>query len=178
MNEQYQIINDDIENNNIENYVIISKNINDILNDIDFNNEDERLMCESIIDNLESYAAAEIRNMKIVSLPSIGCVRINPVKRKLRDAKLHLSTIRRITSKENYKQHVKELVSDFYQELNKKDAEKLIITKIRRHNKKKYDKLYKKYGKGYAEMFIFAIKSLKEVPFDEEWEELYQQLSS
>lgn len=159
-----------------ENYVIISKDTNDILNDMDFNNEDERLLCESIITNLEKDAASAIREMKTVSLPFIGCLRINPIKRKLRDAKLHLSLMRKNMSKDDYKQHVRDIVHEFGQEIDKADAEKLIMTKIRRNNKKRYDELYKKLGRAYAEMFIFSIRGLKEVPFDSEWEEYYQNL--
>lgn len=160
-----------------ENYVIISKNTNDILNDMDFNDEDERLLCESIINNLEKCAAAGIREMKTVSLPFIGCLRINPIKRKLRDAKLHLSLMRKNMSKSDYKQHVRDIVHEFGQEMNKADAEKLIMTKIRRNNKKRYDELYKKLGRSYAEMFIFSIRALKDVPFDKEWQERYDELA-
>lgn len=159
-----------------DNYVIISKDTNDILNDMDFNNEEERLLCESIINNLEKQAATEIRNMKIVSLPFIGCIRINPIKRKLRDAKLHLSVIRRNMTKSEYKQYIKDIVHEFGQEMDKSDAEKLIMKKIRSNNKKRYDALFKRLGKGYADMFIFAVRKLKEVPFNVEFEELYQTL--
>lgn len=172
MNDDVQFGVEDIG----ENYVIISKNTNDILNDMDFNDEDERLLCESIINNLEKDAAAAIREMKTVSLPFIGCLRINPIKRKLRDAKLHLSLMRKNMSKADYKQHVRDIVHEFGQEMDKADAEKLIMTKIRRNNKKRYDELYKKLGRSYAEMFIFSIRALKEVSFDAEWEEYYQNL--
>lgn len=172
MEEEVQLGVEDIG----EEYVIISKDTNDILNDMDFVDEDERLLCESIITNLEKYAAASIRDMKIVSLPFIGCVRINPIKRRLRDAKLHLSLIRKNMSKADYKQYVKDIVDEFGEEMSKADTEKLIITKIRRNNKKHYDEYYKKLGRAYAEMFIYSIRLLDEVPFDIEWEEYYQEL--
>lgn len=172
MEEEVQLGVEDIG----EEYVIISKDTNDILNDMDFVDEDERLLCESIITNLEKYAAASIKDMKIVSLPFIGCVRINPIKRKLRDAKLHLSLIRKNMSKTDYKQYVKDIVDEFGEEMSKADTEKLIMTKIRSNNKKRYDEYYKKLGRAYAEMFIYSIRLLKEVPFDIEWEEYYQEL--
>ena len=172
MEEEVQLGVEDIG----EEYVIISKDTNDILNDMDFVDEDERLLCESIITNLEKYAAASIKDMKIVSLPFIGCVRINPIKRRLRDAKLHLSLIRKNMSKTDYKQYVKDIVDEFGEEMSKVDTEKLIMTKIRSNNKKRYDEYYKKLGRAYAEMFIYSIRLLKEVPFDIEWEEYYQEL--
>ena len=52
-----------------DDYSIISKNTNDILNDMDFKDDDDRYMCYSIINSLEKYAAQCIRDTKIVSLP-------------------------------------------------------------------------------------------------------------
>lgn len=172
MEEEVQLDVEDIG----EEYVIISKDTNDILNDMDFVDEDERFLCESIITNLEKYAAASIRDMKIVSLPFIGCIRINPIKRKLRDAKLHLSLIRKNMSKADYKKYVKDIIDEFGEEMSKADTEKLIMTRIRSNNKKRYDEYYKKLGRAYAEMFIYSIRLFKEVPFDIEWEEYYQKL--
>ena len=50
------------------------------------------------------------------------------------------------------------------------------MTKIRRNNKKRYEELYKKLGRAYANMYIKAIRLLDYVPFDLEWEEHYQEL--
>lgn len=159
-------------------YVIISKDTDNILDDLDFKNEDDRILCKSIIDNLEKQAAAEIRKMKVVQLPLIGCIRIDPIKRRLRDAKLHLSLMRKNMSKADYKQYVKDIVHEFGQEMDKADREKLIMKKIRTANKKQYEMYYKKLGRAYAEMYIYSIRLLKEVPFDADWEEQYQSLKS
>ena len=140
-------------------YLITSKNKYDILDELDFENEEERFLCDSIISNLEKTASDAIRSMKTASIPYIGCVRINPVKRSLREAKLHLSSVRKGLSKEQYKEHVRSYVVE-----------------IRRNNKKKYEQLFKTCGKAYAELFIMSIYWLKEVTFDQEWEEHYQSL--
>lgn len=170
--------NEDI--NNIEEadneYVIISKNISDILSDMDFEDEEEKILCESIITNLEKSAAASIREMKTVSLPYIGCLRINPIKRRFRDAKLHLSLMRKNMSKEDYKNYVRDTYRQFALEQKKIDEEKLIMTRIKRCNKKKYEELYKKLGRNYANMFIYSIRLLTPIDFDAEWEEQYQRL--
>lgn len=159
-------------------YVIISKDTDNILDDLDFKNEDDKILCKSIIDNLEKQAAAEIRKMKVVQLPLIGCIRIDPIKRRLRDAKLHLSLMRKNMSKADYKQYVKDIVHEFGQEMDKADREKLIMKKIRSANKKQYEMYYKKLGRAYAEMYIYSIRLLKEVVFDADWEEQYQSLKS
>ena len=159
-----------------EEYIIISKTKDDILNELDFENEKERLLCDSIITNLEKNASETIRNMKVAQLPFIGCVRINPVKRKLREAKLHLSAIRKNISKEQYKEHVRSYVIDLKEQQKKEDALKLIFTRIRRNNKKRYETYYKRLGRAYAELFIMSIYWLAEVPFDKEFEDYYAEL--
>lgn len=159
-----------------DDYSIITKNTKDILNDMNFEDEDDRYMCYSIINNLEKFASDSIRAMKIVSLPFIGCLRISPVRRKLRDTKLHLHNIRQAMTKEEYKEYVTGLVKEWNEEQREADAEKLLMTKIKRNNKKKYEELYKKLGRAYANMYIKAIRLLDYVPFDLEWEEHYQEL--
>lgn len=157
-------------------YVIISKNKEDILNELDFENEEERYLCDAIITNLEKSVSDTIRNMKVAQIPYIGCLRINPVKRKFRDAKLHLSSVRKSLTKEQYKEHVRSYIIDLKEQQAEADRIKLEITRIRRNNKKKYDTLFKRLGKAYAEMFIYSIYILEEIPFDAEWEEQYQSL--
>ena len=159
-----------------DDYSIITKNTKDILNDMNFEDEDDRYMCYSIINNLEKFASDSIRAMKIVSLPFIGCLRISPVRRKLRDTKLHLHNIRQAMTKEEYKEYVTGLVKEWNEEQREADTEKLLMTKIKRNNKKKYEELYKKLGRAYANMYIKAIRLLDYVPFDLEWEEHYQEL--
>lgn len=169
------ITNEQLNEADIE-YVIVSKDKNDILNELDFENEEERLLCDSIISNLEKTASDTIRNMKVAQIPFIGCLRINPVKRKLRDAKLHLRAVRKSLTKEQYKEHVRSYVIDLKEKQIEEDRIKLAFTRIRRNNKKKYEQLFKKCGRSYAELFIMSIYWLKEVPFDQEWEEHYQSL--
>lgn len=160
-----------------EEYQIICKTKNDILNELDFENEEERVLCDSIISNLEKTAAETISSMQIAQLPLIGCVRINPVKRQLSDAKLHLSAVRKSLTKEQYKEHVRSFIVNLQEKQKEKDRLKFTFVRIRRNNKKKYEELFKKCGKAYAELFIMSIYWLHEVPYDAEWEFQYQVLS-
>lgn len=160
-----------------DNFIIVSKNKNDIFNELDFKDDDERYLCESIINNLEKSIADGIKNLKTVQIPYIGCVRINPVKRKFREAKLHLSAVRKNITKEQYKEHVRSFVIDLQETQKKEDKIKINIIKLKRNNKKKYYELYKTLGKAYAEMFIKAIYLLDYIPFEQEWQDKYDELS-
>lgn len=169
LNEQINDIQDE--------YVIITKNRNNILDDMDFKNEEERILCESIITNLEQEIASGIKVMKACQIPFIGCIRINPINKKIKNNGREFRAIREQLTTEEYKEHVKEFINNAKKEQQKIDTEKKNLYKLKRKFKKKYDELYLKNGKSYAELFIFSLSCFKEVPFDREWEEQYQKLS-
>lgn len=170
------IINEQLENDNDE-FSVVIKNRKDIINDIKFESEKEKILCTDIIKSLENFAADNIKDMKVVNLPLIGCVRINPVRRALRDKKLHLSLIRQNLSKEEYKDYVRDTVIELKERQKDIDRYKVRFNKIKSIYKDKYTKLYNKAGRSYADMYIAAMTMFKEVPFDEEWEETYQRLN-
>lgn len=170
------IINEQLENDNDE-FSVVIKNRKDIINDIKFDSEKEKMLCNDIIKSLENFAADNIKDMKVVNLPLIGCVRINPVRRALRDKKLHLSLIRQNLSKEEYKDYVRDTVIELKEKQKDIDRYKVRFNKIKSIYKDKYTKLYNKAGRSYADMYIAAMTMFKEVPFDEEWEETYQRLN-
>ena len=52
------------------------------------------------------------------------------------------------------------------------------LYKIQKINHKQYNKLYESVGKAYADFYIFAIYCLTPVEHNEEFEELYRELSN
>lgn len=157
-------------------FIIVDKNMKDILSELDFKDEEEALLCESIMSNLEKSIADGISNMKVVQLPFIGTLRINPVRRQLSNSSKAFHIARTHLTKEEYKQHVGSYVIDLKEKQAKLDRERLLIIKIKRNNKIKYNELFKKFGKAHAEMYIYAVRLMEEIPFNSEWEEQYQKL--
>lgn len=157
-------------------YTIKEVNIKDILEECKFSDDDDKDICKLIINNLEKTAADALKSMKTVSLPAIGQLRIDPINRQLRDNKVKLSTMRKILGKEKYKEYIRETVHDLKVKQDKKDYIKLLIKRIRDKNKVKYDKLCKTFGYHYAEIYIKSIYWLKEIPFNQEFEDLYRKL--
>lgn len=156
-------------------YTIVVKNMDDILSEVAIDDK-ERLLYESIIDNIERYASETVKAGKIAQLPSIGCIRKNPVRKVIQDNHENFRLARTHMTKEQYKEHVRETIIDSKIELAKLEKERLILKRIRSTNKAKYDKLYINIGKYYAEMFIKSILWLREVPFNIEFEEHYNSL--
>jgi hypothetical protein len=61
--------------------------------------------------------------------------------------------------------------------LRKNDLKRELY-KIQKINHKQYNKLYESVGKAYADFYIFAIYCLTPVEHNEEFEELYRELSN
>ena len=169
-------ISEQLENDNDE-FSVVVKNRKDILNDIGFDNIEDKVLCNDIIKSLENFAADNIRNMKVVNIPMIGCVRINPIRRALRDKKLHLSLIRSNLTKEEYKNYVRDTIVELETKQKAIDKYKARFNRIKSVYKKKYTLMYNTIGKAYAELYITALTLFNEVPYDEEWEETYQKLN-
>lgn len=168
------------ETTNIEysdNLDIITKNTKDILDDMCFKDEDERLLCESIIVNLEKQVSDNAKNMKAVALPQLGVARINPVKHKFKKEKENLKLLRSVckTAKE-YKEEVADIYNKIREEQEKIDKDKLKYHKLKQNNKKVYEEYCKKGGKRYADCYLYCLTLVDYVPYDSEWEEHYQSL--
>lgn len=173
MRDDNKYINNDFE---YDEYSIILKRKKDILEEVEFENEEEALICDSIITNLEKDIATAVNNMQVANIPYIGCIRINPVRREMRDNYKNFRIARTQMTKEQYKEHARAFYNDAYMKMKENDKRKKVILNIKRKNKKKYETLYSKLGKSYANMYVYSIYLLKDVPFDSEWEKQYQKL--
>lgn len=151
-----------------DNYEITVKTKTDILSEINFDSEDDKLLCESIIDSIENAIFNGVRDGLVVSIPFIGCLRKDPIKEKIKANAETFKEIRKCTNKEQYKKYVSDFVGEARNNQKKEDKLKSLLTKIRQKNKKKYDQYYIQIGRYYAELYLKAIYWMDEVPFDEE----------
>lgn len=159
-------------------YEIITVNKKDILNSLNVKTDEDLDTFDSIISSLEKDIAEDVRNMKAAQIPMIGVIRINPVSKEFMEYKSKLKGVRKNITQEQYREHIKSLMYDLKVKKEINDKKKLLFVKIRRNNKKKYEQLCRSLGRHYAELFIMSIYWLKEVPFNAEWEEHYQELKN
>lgn len=149
--------------------------IDEIINNIK-HNEDDGILIKSIISELEKNVAETIRAGECANIPRIGCVKINSIKRTIYSSHLGFKIARKNMTKEEYKQHVGSWVIEHKIKQKEKEENDKYLRKLRAINKKKYDFMFTNINKSYADMFIFAITKLDEIPFDKDFEELYQSL--
>lgn len=165
--------NDIIDDANIN---IVIKKRSDILDDLKFKFEDERLLCDSIIADIEKTAAHHILHGKIAQLPLIGNMRKSPVREVINKNKSNFKIARSHMTKQQYKEYVGDIVVDFKKEQEKKDNDKKRLRKLKSRYKKDYDNYVKQLGIEYANMFIYSRTLFKEIPFDVEVQEMFDKL--
>ena len=158
---------------NLNNLEVI--NMQDILNNMNLSEEDYRLY-EDMVGNLEKIASENLRKNKIVNIPNIGNIRKNPVKEAIKNQYATFRIARKYMTKEEYKDYVRSSINLIKETEDKKEKDKIRFRKIKTQNKNKYETLFSNLGKSYAEMYIYSIYLMNEVPFDSEWEEHYKSL--
>lgn len=158
-------------------YTIPYKERKDIIDSINFKTDEERIICSSIIKSLENQIAEGLDAHKVIAIPYIGCVRINDVRREfIRECRAPLATVKLDMTVKQFK----ELSSAMYANIKFKhelaDDRRKYEYSFKRTNKKKYDELCKQFGIAYANLYLKALSWLREVPFNEEFEEQYKEL--
>ena len=151
--------------------------INNILDDIHFETEDDKLLMKDIISNLESVVAEEIKNGKCVQIPYIGSLRKNPLKETLEKNRTNFRIAAKSLSKEGFKEHCSLVFKKKKDELRIQDYKKAKLKQIRKRHQKEFEQLYINIGPAYANMYIFSKTLMKAVEFNEEFEDKIQELN-
>lgn len=149
-------------------YSVIGVNRDDIINDIDFESEEEKQLCDSIIGSVEKFASECIQNNKAVALPSVGCIRKSIYRQAVVKSGINFSNYRKSMSCEDYKEFTKEFFSSIKKQDIKRREDVKKVNKVKKVFKDKYDKYVRTINKSYADMFIFAVLNFTGVEYDEE----------
>lgn len=172
------IVNSRLINELSDEDILIYKTIEDIINDIDYKDPQDAIVCKDIITHLEKNIAVELKNKKAVSLPYVGVLRDNPVIRAMQRHRLELKLARKQMDKDNYVEYAKEVFRSERRKINDEIKEKRYVQKFKRNNKKKYMQLLLTLGKTYADTYMYALSLLKEVEFNQEVQDHYDELNN
>ena len=165
---------DNIQLNSLE---YIEKSLSDILEDINFKSEDDKLLCKDIIMHLETTAAQEIMNDKCVQLPYIGSVRKNPLKKVLEENRSSFKLAAKVMSKEQAKEYYASVFQEKKDELREEAYRKAKLKEVRNKYKKQYEQYFTHIGPEYAELFILTRTMFQAVEFDQEFEDKMRELN-
>ena len=137
-----------------EDYVLVYKDYENVLKDIDFANDEERLLTRAIIKNLEHEASKQFLKELAVDIPYIGVAQRNLLRKSIVASYHELKEARETLPEEEYKEFRDNLIKQ-------KKFEKLWI------------KLAKKHGVSYANFYIYLHKDLHVVEFNQELNDAY-----
>lgn len=155
-------------------YILIYKDRDLILKDIGFENEDDKLICEAIVDNLEQKAAKHIKNGDTVSIPFIGTIERNWYKQSIRDKAKEFKEFKNSHTESEYKEYFKtactNIINNHNEEVDKLKREK----RFKKLLLPKYINYCKKRSVIYANAWIKMVSLMKVVEFDPDIEDIYE----
>ena len=145
-------------------YVLIYKDRDLILNDCNFN-EDDRIICDAIVDNLEAEVVKNVKAGKTVSIPMIGTIEPNWYRKTFKEKYSEIKEYKKTHTKEEYDKYFKDICNSIKQ--NRYDKEEEL--------KDWYDGyLFGNESIIYANAWLAMMSKLTVVEFDPEIEEVYE----
>lgn len=154
-------------------YVLIYKDKKLIIDSLDLS-DDDKIICNDIVDNLEKSLASHIKEHKTVSIPFIGTVQKNWYKDAIKANYKQLKEYKESHTKEEYDKHFKELCENIKAEHIEKETAERKAKKFKRSVLPKYVNLVDKKGTAYANAWLKAMSCFEVVEFDPEIEEVYE----
>ena len=161
-----------------DSYVLIFQDMDNVLESLDFANDEERLLCRNIIKNLEITAAKNFAKDLCVDIPYIGKLQKNLLHKAIVQSFKELKVARETLTREEYKEFKQELVHKKRNEIKTADLIKSIKKRTSNKHYKLWIKLYKSKGEVYANAYIAMFKKLQVVKYNEELNSVYYELYS
>lgn len=137
--------------------------------------EDNQIMLD-IVKNLEECIYVGIRDNKVVAIPYIGMLGKNEVNTEIKKGKDLINFSRKHMTREEFKYFMQDYVAECAERVRLKREYLTQMRKVRIAQKDKYDKLLERFGKSYAEAWLFSWSMLDYVPFNQDIEDAYQSL--
>ena len=141
-------------------YELIYKDRQNIIAEFNFDSDEERIMCESIIESLENTAAREYAKEKCVSFPFTGKMQTNILRKRVAYNYKEFKQARETMTTEEYSKFRDTKIRGFYKEQQSKEAN----FKADKANRNKYFMLWnllaRRKGFPYANCYIKFLKSM------------------
>ena len=127
---------------------------------------DNSTILQEIIDDYDKEIAYALKHNKVAKIPYIGNIRRNAIRKEFKKIRnsIRLTDIRKTMTKEEYKNHTKELYISAANKARRDDRLNVIYKVNRALHRDKYDRLCATAGKPYADMYIYCMGIMKAVP--------------
>ena len=155
-------------------YILIYKDIDNVLDDIDFVTNDDRVLCRSIIDSLEKEAAAQLLDGKCIQLPYIGNMRRSPIKMAMISHYKEFKEKREVLTKSQYIAYCKDVMKHEKMRIQNEEVRKRKMSTFKKKKLKQWLSRMKQFGAPYANAWLLSITKFTVIEFDWDVEQAYQ----
>lgn len=153
-------------------YILVYKDLDNIIAELPFESDEDRAMCQSIIESLEDEAVKQYLQDKCVIIPYIGKFQVNLIKKRAQKLYKDFKEAKSNMQKEDYLEYRNDVFKGLYSEIKSEEA----IKRQNKHIKSKYFKLWnnlaREKGFVYADCYIMFLNQMKSKHFDEEEDEV------
>lgn len=159
-------------------YTLVYKDLDNIIAELPFETDEDRIMCQSIIESLEDEAVAQYLQDKCVIIPYIGKFQVNLIKKRSQKLYKDFKEAKSNMQKEDYLEYRKDVFKGLYSIIKSEEA----VKRQNKHIKSKHFKLWNKLAREisfvYADCYIMFLNQMNTKHFDvEEDEVLYEYLT-
>lgn len=176
MNNNTHIHDSLIDDNVDHDYILIYKDIDNILEELNYVEQNDKLLCRSIIDSLENEAAKQLLDGKCVALPYIGNIRRSPLKMAMISHYKDFKQKRTELTKTEYKEYCKKVMTEEKRNIQNNEIKKRKLNTLKRKHLPKWIEYEKRFGATYANVWLFSITKFTVIEFDEDVEEAIQSI--
>lgn len=155
-------------------YVLIYKDTENILDDINYENMDDRLICKSIINSIEKEASLQFKAEKCISIPHIGTLQKNKLKSAIIRQYKDFKEKRKTLSKEEYLEYTRSIAQREKDRITKEEVDKKNWLKYKKKFMKVYMTKFKDRGAVYANAWLYTHYMLQGIEFDPDIEDVYE----
>lgn len=159
-------------------YTLIYKDKQNILHDINFEDDNDRLICSAIIDNLERQLADNIKIGNTVSIPFVGTIERNWYKMAIKDNYQDFRDYKATHTKEEYDEYFKAKCEEFKSNHAELEEKHKRAKRFKKMILPKYNNKVKSRGSIYANVWLKTIELLEVVEFDPDIEDIYERFGT
>lgn len=158
-----------------DDYVMIYKDIDNILEDVGFVTDDDKVLCRSIIDSLEKEAAEQLLAGKCISLPYIGNIRRSPIKMAMISHYKEFKQKRNELSKPDYIAYCRDVMYKEKRRIQNEEVHKRKMNTLKKKHLKLWLDKQTSMGDAYANLWLIAFKNWTVIEFDWDIEIAYRE---
>lgn len=149
-------------------YVLIYKDMDNIIDEMTFDNIEDKEITRSIIDSLEHEAAAQLKKKNTVNIPYLCNLGIDTTAVCVQQHAKDFYHAKKTMTKEQYKAYVKDIIHRAHKEAEAIELRKRMFNHFKVVHRKEYNKKKDTMGKAYADCWIQYMYAFQPVDYDED----------